>query len=213
MKLAVLIGSGSRLPAIYQYVEAADNPYQLAVVVSYKRFSPKISWIKKKGIPAFYHRWIDYKRKGKTREEYNEDLAKLLKNYQVDLVFGVGWDIIWTKNFLEAFPNRVLNAHPFPLPDGPDKIIEYKGLKIPVLRGRNALRRAHQMKLPITGACVHFARETVDVGPVLVRDILPIKKGETFRQLEKRHCLFEGQLLVRALKLLAENRESILDNS
>lgn len=211
-KLAVLIGSGSRLPFIYNFVKDKSSHYQLVVVVSFKRRSEKIPWIRKRGIPAFYHRFVDYKRRSKNRGVYNDDLIKILKKHQVDLVFGVGWDIIWTRSFLNAFPNRVINAHPFPLPDGPAKTIVYQGKIIPVLRGMGALEKAWRMKLPITGASVHFARETVDVGPVIIRKVLPIKKGESLNSLKRRHLYFEGQVLIEALKLLSENRITIVND-
>ncbi len=203
IRLGMLIGSGSRLPAIYGFAKV-DPRFKIAVVVSYKRESPKIAWSRERGLPAFYHRWVDYKKLGKTREEYNEHLKRLLNKYQVDLVFGVGWNIIWTPNFLRAFPNRVLNAHPFPLPEEPVETIIYQDQVLPVLRGTEALKRAWEMKLPITGACVHLATETVDVGPIIVSRPLPIKKGETLELLNERHLVFESKVLVEALQIVAQ---------
>ena len=213
IRLGVLIGSGSRLlPEIWEYIQRHNKEIELAVVVSYKKESAKIAWAKEQGIPAYYHQWFVYKNLGKTREEFNQDLANLLKKNNVNLVFGVGWDIIWTPNFFNAFPNRVINAHPFPLPDEAVETITYKDTVVPVLRGMNTLYKAWEMKLPITGACVHFASETIDVGPIVVRDVLEIKPNESFEQLEKRHIPFEGDVLIRALELFIRNDVRIENN-
>lgn len=211
IRLGLLIGSGSRLPPIYDFAKRLDSPVELSVVVSYKQESPKIAWARERGIPAYYHHWFRYKKEGKNRRDYNADLIKLLAKHSVNLVFGVGWDIIWTPNFLQAFPDRVLNAHPFPLPDEAVETIIYQEKILPVLRGRNALQRAWEMQLPFTGACVHFARETVDVGPVIVRDYLAIKPNEPLVELEKRHIEFEGRVLVEALQLVSDDRVRIQD--
>lgn len=212
LRLAVLIGSGSRLPAIYEYTKRPAAAAELSVVVSFKRESPKLAWIGSFGIPAFYHRWIEYKDDGKSKEEFNQDLVTILKSFNTEAVLGVGWDIIWTKNFLDAFPQRVLNAHPFPLPDEPVETIVYEDQVIPVLRGMDALKRAYDQKLPITGACVHFATELIDVGPVIKRVYLPIDPDSTFAELEKKHLAQESKLLVEVVDLFASGRVTLANN-
>lgn len=212
IRLGVLIGSGSRLPATWEYIQKHKETLELSVVVSYKKESPKVLWAKERGIPAYYHRWISYKQEGKTREEFNQDLAILLKKYNVNLVFGLGWDIIWTPNFFNAFPDRVINAHPFPLPDEAIETITYKDSVVPVLRGMNTLYKAWEMELPITGACVHFASETIDMGPVIVREVLEINPHESFEELERRHIPFEGIVLTKALDLFIQNDVTVENN-
>lgn len=199
IRLAVLIGSGSRLPFIYEYCTTPDSPYELVLVVSYKKETPTIAWAKSKGINALYHRWVEYKKENKTREQYNSDLTSILQANNVDLVLGCGWNIIWTPNFLNAYAGRILNAHPFPLPDEPVETVTYKDTVLPVLRGTDTLKRAWEMNLSYTGACVHMATEIIDVGKVIHRDYMKIKKNETFESLEMRHTIFEGRVLVKAL--------------
>ncbi len=209
ISLGVLIGNGSRLPALYEYAKASKGQLALSVVVSFKEKSEGLEWIKTKQIPTYFHRWSTYKTEGKSREEFNCDLAKLLQSHGVTWVFGVGWDIIWTPHFLDSFRDRVLNAHPFPLPDEPTETILYEDKIIPVLRGMNTLRRAWEMGLPLTGACVHFARPTVDVGPVIARETLPILPNESFSALEERHKELESRVLKQALDLVVQNRIKI----
>ncbi|GAI52187.1 unnamed protein product, partial [marine sediment metagenome] len=55
IKLAALIGRGSRLPAIYKCCK--NNPLvDLQVAVSDRKESPGIEFARKRGIEAFYFR-------------------------------------------------------------------------------------------------------------------------------------------------------------
>lgn len=208
---AVLIGRGSRLAAIVSCAQKLSSFLEIALVVSHKTESPGVDWAKEHNISALYHRWTSYKEQERSREEFNEDLAKLLKEKDVEYVLGVGWDIIWTPNFLDAFPDRVFNTHPFPLPDTATETIIYENQVVPVLRGMDALKRAWEMGLPITGTSIHIARATVDVGPMIVRDILPIQPNESLESLEVRHKEFEEDALCRALTILAYNDFSVFN--
>jgi phosphoribosylglycinamide formyltransferase-1 len=118
MKVAVLIGKGGRLPAIYRCCKK-DPKVSLRVVVSHKKYSPGITLAKKWGIEAFYFRLSDWLKKGKNREEYNRELARILKQKNIDLVVMAGWDVVMDKNFLSQFPNKVINIHPSLCPSFP----------------------------------------------------------------------------------------------
>ena len=52
------------------------------------------------------------KAKFATREDYDRELVRLLKERNVGLVCLAGYMRLLTKVFLDAFPNAIVNIHP-----------------------------------------------------------------------------------------------------
>lgn len=193
IKLAVLIGRGGRLSAIYKCCKR-DPLVDLVLVVSHKKISPGVKKAKKWGIKAFYFRLSDWQREGKNREEYNKELAKILKERNIDLVVMAGWDVVMDKNFLSQFPNRVINIHPALCPAFP---------------GMDAEKQALAYGVKITGCTLHFVDEGVDTGPIIFQEPVGVNLDDTIESLGEKIHKKEEKLLCRAIKLFARNKIKI----
>ncbi len=194
MKIAALIGGGGRLKSIYECCEN-DPRLELVAVFSHKNESSGIEWLKEKtDVPGIYLRWSEWKKNGKTREEYDQVLAKHVSEFQADLIVAAGWNLILSPGFLEFFPNKIINLHPAVLPDGRrDTVILSSGLEIPAFRGAHAVRDAldyfkkhPEIKTPGTGATVHYMTEEVDAGPNIIITEVDILPGDTEESLRER---------------------------
>src|SRR5690606_38640168 len=113
MRLVVHIsGNGSNLQAIMDAIEADHLKADVIAVVSNRKNAYGLERAKKSGIDSVYFPYKPYKDNGKSREEYDADLAEKIVQYQPDLIVLAGWMHILSPSFLDRFPKKVINLHP-----------------------------------------------------------------------------------------------------
>ncbi len=191
-KLAVLVsGSGTNLQAIIDACASGELPHaRIAVVVSNRRDAYALQRAAQHGIPTIYHPLHTYRKAGRTREEYDADLAAKLSAFDVDLVVLAGWMHIFTMRFLSHYPGRVLNIHPA-LPG------EFPGTHS-IERAYEASRRG---EIERTGVMVHLVPdESVDEGPVVAQCVVPIYPEDSLEMLKARMHATEHQLYIEAIR-------------
>jgi phosphoribosylglycinamide formyltransferase-1 len=229
--VAILIGKGSRLPAIIRAAKIKGSPFYISAVVSHKKLQEDetdvsgIALAKKNNIPAFYWNYVQMKnilgRQDDYRQEFEENLAAFLNQpyYKPDLVFMTGWLLVLSENFLKYFSipggYRVINVHPFWLPDtdeNQEKIILPNGTEAPVLRGsgQEVIEKTLELKLTHTGITSYFLiPQTYDAGPVILRQWLKIRKNETPRSLRQRLDQLEDLHGPKIIELFAQGKLKI----
>lgn len=188
-RLVVLIsGSGTNLQAILDACADGQLHARVAAVFSNRSGAYGLERAKQAGVPAV----VLLKDKDIDRQEYDCQLAKAVLTYQPDWVILAGWMRLLSNNFLNAFPNHVINLHPA-LPGA--------------FPGTHAIERALQAyragEITHTGVMVHLvADEGVDSGPLLAQAVVPILPGDDLEMLEARVHQHEHVLLVNTLKIL-----------
>jgi len=195
MNLAVLIsGSGTNLQAIIDEAEAGQLPgANIAVVVSNRRNAFGLQRAQRHGTPTEIHLLKPYRESGRSREEYDADLAKLLQRYDVEWVVLAGWMHILSMSFLKHYPNHVINLHPA-LPG------QFAGTHA-IERALEAYRKG---EIKQTGVMVHLVPdEGVDSGPVILQEAVPIFPDDTLATLEARIHAMEHRLLPEAIRQVA----------
>jgi formyltetrahydrofolate-dependent phosphoribosylglycinamide formyltransferase len=197
-RLAVLIsGNGSNLQAILDAIRMRVLDAQVVVVVSNRKAAFGLERAAKAGVPTHYHPLKPYRDAERSREEYDADLAEILKQYAPDYIILAGWMHIFTNRFLRHFPYRVINLHPA-LPG-----------KFP---GAHAIEDAfaafQRGEIKGTGVMVHLVPdEQVDRGPVLLTSEVPIYATDTLETLENRVHQAEHRTLVQAIDRLIQGDE------
>jgi phosphoribosylglycinamide formyltransferase 1 len=53
-----------------------------------------------------------------SKEEFGEELLKVLKEHQINFISQNGWTVFTPENVLKEFDGRIINAHPGPLDPG-----------------------------------------------------------------------------------------------
>ncbi len=188
MRIAVLIGRGGRLKALYENCQKIGVA-EIVAVVSHKKESPGVEWAKNQGIDSFYFRWTDFKKEKDDRRAFDTALAKKLKRYNPDLIVMAGWDLIVRNELIREFSEKVINLHPSLCPAFP---------------GMEAGKQALDYGVKYTGCTVHFVTdEGVDTGPIILQDIVEIKSGETIESLQEKIHTKEDKILAQAIKLIA----------
>lgn len=194
-KFAVLIsGNGSNLQAIIDAIRMRVLDAQIVLVVSNRKEAFGLQRAQKAGIPTRYFPLKPYRDAGKTRADYDADLAKLLQEAQPDWIVLAGWMHIFSDALLRHFPYRVVNLHPA-LPG------QFPGAHA-IEEAFAAFQRGEIQK---SGVMVHLVPdEAVDSGPVIATEDVPIYPSDTLERFTNRIHQTEHALLVNALRRLIE---------
>lgn len=117
-------------------------------------------------------------------EFYDTDnVIRLLKNLQVDLIVLAGFLWLIPPSLLQAFPNKIINIHPSLLP-------KYGGKGMYGDRVHNAILAAGEEESGIT---IHFVNEHFDEGEVIHQSRFRIEAGDDLEMVK-----FKGQQLEHA---------------
>jgi len=194
MRLVVLIsGSGTNLQAIMDAIAKGHIKAEIAAVVSNRKNAYGLVRAAEAGIETLYVPLKPYTDAGKSRAEYDADLAAKVKVYDPDLIVLAGWMHILSSGFLDEFPRKVINLHPA-LPG------EFTGV--------NAIERAYEAaqrgEITRSGVMIHYAIPEVDAGDVIMLGEVPILETDSLEDFEARMHATEHQMLVQAIALLAE---------
>lgn len=193
-RIVVLIsGSGTNLQALIDAVGDGRLVAEIVLVVSNRKAAYGLVRAAQAGIETLYWPLRPYRDTGKSREQYDADLAAKITDYQPDLIVLAGWMHIFTPAFLDCFPGRVINLHPA-LPG------QFAGTHA-IERAYEAFRRG---EIDHSGCMVHLAIPEVDAGAVVVKAVVPILPDDSLADFEARLHEAEHRLIVAAVaKMLA----------
>jgi phosphoribosylglycinamide formyltransferase-1 len=201
-RLVVLAsGSGTNLQAIIDATGAGQLGATVVAVISDVASAYAIERASAAGIPAV----VVVPAADETRRDYDVRLAAAVSEFQPDWVVLAGWMRLLRMDFLDRFPQRVVNLHPA-LPGD--------------LPGLHAIERAYAQFVAgerrNTGVMVHLVPdEGIDTGPVLRTCGVPIEPGDTLEALASRVHAAEHLTLVEALRDLchADHSASFLEEA
>ncbi len=168
-------GTGSNLAALV----AADARGLLAgriVLVFADRECPALRLAVEAGLATAVVR----PREHASQAAWDGALAAALEAAGVDLVVLAGFLRLVGPAVLAAHRGRILNLHPSLLPAFP---------------GAHAVRDALAAGVAVTGVTVHLVDETLDGGPVVAQEAVPVLAGEDEPALAARLHLVEHRLL------------------
>ncbi|MFT4904494.1 MAG: phosphoribosylaminoimidazolecarboxamide formyltransferase [Natronomonas sp.] len=166
---------------------------EFAVVLTNEEGAPVLEGAVERGIPTE----IVAKADDETREEHEQRILKRLKEYDIDLVCLDGYMRILTEEFLDNAPTT-LNVHPSLLPSFP---------------GMDAHEQVLDAGVSVTGCTVHVVDETVDGGPIVTQEPVPVFDGDDTNDLKER-VLHEAEFTAypRAVKWFVQDRVTVEDS-
>jgi phosphoribosylaminoimidazolecarboxamide formyltransferase/IMP cyclohydrolase len=135
-------------------------------------------------------------RDGDSDPAHERGLLDRLGEYDVDLVCLDGYMRVLTSEFLEGAP-LAFNVHPSLLPAFP---------------GANAHEQVLDAGVSVTGCTVHIVTETVDDGPIVTQEAVPVYGDDDADSLKDR-VLTDAEFAAypRAVRWFAEGRLTIED--
>ena len=189
-KIGVLgSGKGSNLQSIIDNVAAGNIPAKIACVISDVEDAYILERARKHGIEAIYIPPGRYKTKldGEAEKKYVE----CLRERGVELVVMAGFMRMLKEDFVEAYPDRIINIHPSILP---------------AFRGLEAWKQALDYGTKYTGCTVHFVEIGMDTGPIIMQAVVEIKDDDSPETLHQRIQVEEHKIYPEVIRLIAEGR-------
>jgi len=174
--IAVLIsGRGSNMVALADAVADGRIPNaEITVVVSDQSNAPGLMKARELGVET-----VVVERRGRSREDHDRDIVRELKLREVDLVCLAGYMRVLSREFLDAFPRRILNIHPSLLPAFP---------------GLHAQKQALDGGVKFSGCTVHFVDESLDGGPIIAQRTVEVRDDDDEESLSERILIEEHKL-------------------
>ena len=182
MKIGILIsGRGSNMAALVDAVQDGTIAGgEIAVVISDKRNAGGLERARERGVET-----VVIARNGRSREEHDAEIVSELRKRGVELVCLAGYMRLLSRDFVRAFPNRIVNIHPSLLPSFP---------------GLDAQHQAFEYGVKITGCTVHFVDEELDHGAIILQKAVEVADDDTAESLSARILGYEHSLYIEAVR-------------
>ncbi len=182
-RLGILIsGRGSNMKALIEASQAADCPYEVALVASNNPDAPGLEEAAAAGIATFAQ-----SHRGMARESFDTLVDGALRAAGVEWVALAGYMRLLSPGFIEGWRGRIVNIHPSLLP-------AYKGL--------DTHARALAAGEAVHGCTVHIVTPELDDGPIVAQAEVPVLDGDTPATLADRVLIEEHRLYPEALSAL-----------
>ncbi|QSG07209.1 bifunctional phosphoribosylaminoimidazolecarboxamide formyltransferase/IMP cyclohydrolase [Halapricum desulfuricans] len=188
MKLAGMASNRGR--NLLNIADRAPGGAEFAVALSNDPDAPVLEQARERGIPTE----VVPKDEDETRREHELRVQEALEAYEFDLITLDGYMRILTEEFVESQPT-ILNVHPSLLPAFP---------------GMDAHEQVLEAGVRQTGCTVHVVDETVDGGPIVTQEPVPVFEGDGVDDLKER-VLYRGEFKAypRAVRWFAEDRVTV----
>jgi phosphoribosylglycinamide formyltransferase 1 len=188
----LLSGRGSNFEAIADStVSGRIRNAEIAVVVSNRPEARGLEAARSRGLNG-----VSLPSQGLDRVAYDRMVMAELHRSRVDLVCLAGYMRLLSREFVQSWPERILNIHPSLLPAFP---------------GLDAQHQAIDYGVKVSGCTVHFVDEHLDHGPVILQATVPVLDDDTPEALSERILKQEHRLYSEAIDIVLSGRYRIQD--
>ena len=179
-------GTGSNLRALQAAAVRGELGGHIVLVFA-DRACPALDWAAEQGIDT-------------ALVEGGDDgaLLETLTGARPDVIVLAGYMRMVGPRVLEAFAGRILNTHPSLLPAFP---------------GAHAVRDALAHGVRVTGVTIHLVDETLDGGPIVAQEAVPVLPDDDESTLRERIQAVEHRLLPHAVALLLAGAVAVAPDS
>ena len=188
--IAVFVsGRGSNLKSIID--KSIDTDINVSAVVSDKTDCPAFNLALEQKIDIYSvsskkkSGFLDYKQ-----------LKVALDKKKIELIVLAGFLKKIPEDFIDQFPNKIINIHPALLP-----AFGGKGMY-----GMNVHKAVFESSAKISGATVHFVNKNYDEGKIIAQRCVDISKVDSFEQIASLVLAEEHNLLPFVINKFAENK-------
>ena len=128
----------------------------------------------------FYHFPID----SENKKEQEEREIELLKAHNIDFIVLARYMQILSENFVEQFPDRIINIH---------------HSFLPAFSGAKPYHAAHDRGVKIIGATSHYVTSELDAGPIIEQDVTRCSHVDSINNLIRKGRDLEKIVLSQAV--------------
>jgi phosphoribosylglycinamide formyltransferase-1 len=185
LKVAVLAsGNGTNLQALLDQVHGREGIAIVAVAAD----NPEAHALERAaaaGVPTAVFPRADF---GGERRARDQAMAAWLRERGTQLVVMAGYMQLLSEEFLDRFPDAVINVHPSLLPAFP---------------GIDAVGQALAYGVKLFGVTVHFADTGLDTGPVIMQRSVGLPDARELDDVLPHIHALEHQMLPEVVRLFA----------
>lgn len=132
-----------------------------------------------------------------TKLQQEADVIELLDVNKVDLVVMARYMQILSSDFINHYPERIINIH---------------HSFLPAFQGANPYKKAYERGVKLIGATAHYATEDLDEGPIIEQDVKPVSHESTPTTLKRIGADIEKLVLANAVKCHLNNQIIVSGN-
>ncbi len=186
LKLVVLIsGTGSNLRSLLEASRDAEFPARV-VAIGADRDADGLALGEEFGIPTFTVPFTAFP----DRDAWGAELIDQVRLWEPDLVILSGLMRLVPPAVVDAFSPALINTHPAYLPEFP---------------GAHGVRDALAAGVDQTGASLIVVDNSVDGGPIIAQERIPVLPGDTESSLHDRIKPVERRLMIQAVLDIANS--------
>jgi formyltetrahydrofolate deformylase len=169
--------------------QTGELPCEIPVIVSNHRDAER--WAKFYDVPFHF---IPVPAGGKEDAEGKQ--LELLAAERIDLVVLARYMQVLSHDFVQRFPNRIINVH---------------HSFLPAFIGARPYHRAFERGVKLIGATSHYATEDLDEGPIIEQDVVRISHRDGLDDLLEKGRDLEKIVLSRAVRWHIDHRILVYD--
>lgn len=136
--------------------------------------------------------------KGRSREEFDREVMKILDKHDVNLIVLGGYMRIIGGEMVEKYKHQMINIHPSLLP-------KYPGMDLDV---HAEVIKAGEME---SGMTIHFIDEGVDTGTTILQKKVELSPDETPESLKKKVQKVEKEWYPKVVQYFADDKIRVED--
>lgn len=137
------------------------------------------------------------------KEEQEKKEIELLKKHNIDFMVLARYMQILSENFVQKFPNKIINIH---------------HSFLPAFAGAKPYHAAHERGVKIIGATSHYVTTALDAGPIIEQDVARCSHADTVQSLIRKGRDLEKIVLSEAVykhlqrKILVYHNRTVIFN-
>ena len=122
---------------------------------------------------------------------------ELLEKYKIDFVVLARYMQILSEEFIQHYPNRIINIHHSFLPAFP---------------GAKPYHSAYERGVKLIGATSHYVTAELDAGPIIAQDVVYVSHKDSVDDLVRKGRDLEKLVLSRAIWYQLQRKVLVYDN-
>ncbi|MEQ8165015.1 MAG: phosphoribosylglycinamide formyltransferase [Alphaproteobacteria bacterium] len=191
MRTAIFIsGRGSNMRALIDAAATDDFPAEIALVISNTPDAAGLEYAAEWDIPTRVLNHRDFDERG----DFDNALHDIVAAAGIELICLAGFMRLLGEEFIQKWPDRIINIHPSLLP---------------AFRGLNTHERVLSTGVRFTGCTVHLVRPEMDDGPIIGQAVVPVQPDDGPEDLAERVLAAEHRLYPYCLWLVASGRTRV----
>ncbi len=184
IKVAILIsGRGSNMQEIVKSCESESFPAEVVLVLANKIDAEGLKFAQEKKIKTAFVNHREFS----LREDFDKKVSEEIEKSGAEIVCLAGFMRLLSGWFVTRWFDRLINIHPSLLPE---------------FKGADAVGDAIKAGAKKSGCTVHFVREEMDSGPIILQAEVEVAASDTKEILAAKILKEEHRIYPEALKIV-----------